>query len=292
MAPLRILISNDDGVFADGIRTLAAAAAARGHQVTVVCPDQERSATGHGLTLQTPIRAERADELFAPGVTAWACSGTPADCMKLALFELVKEKPDLVLSGINHGPNLGTDVFCSGTVAAAMEGTLEGIRSLAVSSACFQWRQFQAAADLALEVSEQAIADQWPDNLLLNLNIPPCAREEMGHCAGPVSRSGATTSNSAVGKTPVAAPTTGWPEKPCRIWNQPEKAQGIGPVMWHRSTPIPPHSHRSSPTCSGGAPSADCRSSSSRINWCGKPAAATKGRTTPRSGGRTAPGCC
>ena len=126
MAPLRILISNDDGVFADGIRTLAAAAAARGHEVTVVCPDQERSATGHGLTLQAPIRAERADELFAPGVTAWACSGTPADCMKLALFELVKQKPDLVLSGINHGPNLGTDVFCSGTVAAAMEGTLEG----------------------------------------------------------------------------------------------------------------------------------------------------------------------
>ena len=97
MAPLRILISNDDGVFADGIRTLAAAAAARGHQVTVVCPDQERSATGHGLTLQTPIRAERADELFPPGVTAWACSGTPADCMKLALFELAVSYTHLTL---------------------------------------------------------------------------------------------------------------------------------------------------------------------------------------------------
>ena len=159
---MRILISNDDGVFAEGIRTLAAAAAARGHKVTVVCPDQERSATGHGLTLQTPIRAERADELFVPGVTAWACSGTPADCMKLALFELVDEKPDLVLSGINHGPNLGTDVFCSGTVAAAMEGTLEAIPSMAVSSACFQWRQFQAAADLAVEIAEQALEDACP----------------------------------------------------------------------------------------------------------------------------------
>ena len=74
MAPLRILISNDDGVFADGIKALALAAAARGHQVTVVCPDQERSATGHGLTLQQPIRAERADQLFGSGVTAWACS--------------------------------------------------------------------------------------------------------------------------------------------------------------------------------------------------------------------------
>ena len=180
MAPLRILISNDDGVFAEGIRTLATTAVLRGHEVTVVCPDQERSATGHALTLQNPIRAERADELFVPGVTAWACSGTPADCMKLALCELVKQPPDLVMSGINHGPNLGTDVFCSGTVAAAMEGSIEGIPSLAVSSACFQWREFQASADIALEVAEQAMADQWPGNLLLNLNIPPCAREAMG----------------------------------------------------------------------------------------------------------------
>ena len=180
MNPMRILISNDDGVFAEGIRTLAAAAAAAGHQVSVVCPDQERSATGHGLTLQSPLRAERADELFEPGIKAWACSGTPADCMKLALFELLPEKPDLVLSGINHGPNLGTDVFCSGTVAAAMEGTLEGLPAMAVSSACFQWREFQAAAALAIQVAETALADQWPENLLLNLNVPPCKPEAMG----------------------------------------------------------------------------------------------------------------
>ena len=100
MAPLRILISNDDGVFADGIRTLAAAAVARGHQVSVVCPDQERSATGHGLTLQTPIRAERADELFADGVRAWACSGTPSDCVKLALFALLEAGVNLCSSGM------------------------------------------------------------------------------------------------------------------------------------------------------------------------------------------------
>jgi len=180
MSPLRILISNDDGVFAGGIRALAAAAASRGHQVTVVCPDQERSATGHGLTLQTPIRAERADELFDAGITAWACSGTPADCMKLALFELLDEMPDLVLSGINHGPNLGTDVFCSGTVAAAMEGTLEGLPAMAISSACFKWRDFEGAGRLAVDVAEAALADGWPDNLLLNLNIPPCQPEAMG----------------------------------------------------------------------------------------------------------------
>jgi 5'-nucleotidase len=178
--PLRILISNDDGVFADGIQALAAEANLRGHRVTVVCPDQERSATGHGLTLQTPIRAERADELFAQGVVAWACSGTPADCVKLALFRLLDEPPDLVLSGINHGPNLGTDVLYSGTVAAAMEGTIEGLSAMAVSAADFRWREFQPAARLALKVAEGMLAQGWPEGLLLNLNVPPVPGESMG----------------------------------------------------------------------------------------------------------------
>ena len=180
LSPLKILISNDDGVFAEGIRTLAAAAAARGHQVTVVCPDQERSATGHGLTLQTPIRAERADELFADGIQAWACSGTPSDCVKLALFSLLEEWPDLVLSGINHGPNLGTDVLYSGTVSAAMEGTIEGLHALAVSSADFQWRQFAPAAEIALDVAEAMLAQGWPSGMLLNLNVPPLPAGQIG----------------------------------------------------------------------------------------------------------------
>ncbi len=180
MKPLKILISNDDGVFADGIRTLAAAASNRGHKVYVVCPDQERSATGHGLTLQAPIRAEKANELFENGVEAWGCNGTPADCVKLALNELLKEKPDLVLSGVNHGPNLGTDVFCSGTVAAALEGTLAGIPSLAASVTSFQWRDFTFASQLALDIAENSLATSWPTKLLLNLNIPACLPKEMG----------------------------------------------------------------------------------------------------------------
>lgn len=180
MAPLKILISNDDGVFAEGIRTLANAAVARGHQVSVVCPDQERSATGHGLTLHTPIRAERADELFDDGVRAWACSGTPSDCVKLALFSLLDEWPDLVLSGINHGPNLGTDVLYSGTVSAAMEGTIEGLRAMAVSSADFQWRQFVPAARIALDLAEQMLERGWPEGMLLNLNVPPLPLEAIG----------------------------------------------------------------------------------------------------------------
>jgi len=180
MKPLRILISNDDGVFAEGIRSLAIAAAKRGHIVSVVCPDQERSATGHGLTLQSPIRAERADELFTEGIQAWGCSGTPADCIKLALNELIDEKPDLILSGINHGPNLGTDIFCSGTVAAALEGTLEGIPSLAVSIASFQWRDFKLAKEIALNIAEDVLIKNWPHKLLLNLNVPPCNFDQMG----------------------------------------------------------------------------------------------------------------
>ena len=179
MNPLRILISNDDGVFAAGIRNLATEAVKRGNFVTVVCPDQERSATGHGLTLQSPIRAERVDELFEKGVTAWGCSGTPADCVKLALNELLTDKPDLILSGINHGPNLGTDVFCSGTVAAALEGTLEGIPSLAVSIASFQWRDFSFTSQLAMDIAENALSTNWPKNMLLNLNVPPCPPEDM-----------------------------------------------------------------------------------------------------------------
>ncbi len=180
MKPLQILISNDDGVLAEGVRSLAGVAASRGHNVTVVCPDQERSATGHGLTLQHPIRAKRVDELFEQGVTAWGCSGTPADCIKLALFELLPEKPDLILSGINHGPNLGTDIFCSGTVAAAMEGTLEGFPALATSVASFQWKDFNFAAKLTMDLAENSLKENWPQNMLLNLNVPPCSPDQMG----------------------------------------------------------------------------------------------------------------
>tara|TARA_Y100001978_G_scaffold199418_1_gene213698 strand:+ start:10677 stop:11471 length:795 start_codon:yes stop_codon:yes gene_type:complete len=179
MESLNILISNDDGIFADGIRSLAKKALERGHNVTVVCPDQERSATGHGLTLQSPIRIESADALFEKGIKAWGCSGTPADCVKLALSELIDKKPDLVLSGINQGPNLGTDIFCSGTVAAAMEGTLENIPSMAISLASFKWRNFEFASEISLKIAEQALQGKWPKSLLLNLNIPPCIESDM-----------------------------------------------------------------------------------------------------------------
>jgi 5'-nucleotidase len=177
--PLKILISNDDGIFALGVRTLANTLAQASHQVTVVCPDRERSATGHGLTLHQPIRAEEVDSVFHPAVIAWSCSGTPADCVKFALSAVLTSRPDFVLSGINHGPNLGTDVLYSGTVSAAMEGSLEGIPSIALSLASFTTEEFQPAADFALKLIEKLGQAQLPQSTLLSVNIPPVATEKI-----------------------------------------------------------------------------------------------------------------
>ncbi|NJR38657.1 MAG: 5'/3'-nucleotidase SurE [Leptolyngbyaceae cyanobacterium CSU_1_4] len=170
---MNLLISNDDGVFALGIRTLANTLAAAGHQVTVVCPDRERSATGHGLTIHDPIRAERVESVFHPSIKAWASSGTPADCVKLALGALLEAPPDLVLSGINHGANLGTDVLYSGTVSAAMEGVIEGIPSIALSLTSFTHQTFQPAADFAQVLVAHLAESPLPQPTLLNVNVPP-----------------------------------------------------------------------------------------------------------------------
>ncbi|WP_228024782.1 5'/3'-nucleotidase SurE [cf. Phormidesmis sp. LEGE 11477] len=169
---MKILVSNDDGVFALGIRALANALAKAGHQVTVVCPDRERSATGHGLTLHEPLRVEQAEGVFAPEVTAWACSGTPSDCVKLALDALLSDKPDFLVSGINHGANLGTDVLYSGTVSAAMEGVLEGVSAIAISLLS-GYPNFQPAANFAVELVTELEKQPLRLPVLLNVNIPP-----------------------------------------------------------------------------------------------------------------------
>ena len=174
---MKILVSNDDGVFAAGIRTLSNALAAAGHEVVVVCPDRERSATGHGLTLHKPIRSEPVSGVFDQGITAWACSGTPADCVKLALEAILETPPDLVLSGINHGANLGSDVLYSGTVSAAMEGLLDGISSMAVSLASFSYHKFNAAAQVACGLVDPLAA--LPPPVLLNVNVPPVESEKI-----------------------------------------------------------------------------------------------------------------
>ena len=176
---LHILISNDDGIAAAGLQSLVMACDAAGHRVDVVCPDQERSATSHCLTTQQAIQAERMDEVFGERVRTWACSGTPADAVKLALIALLSEPPDLVLAGINHGPNLGCDVLYSGTVAAAMEGTLLGIPAMAISSSWSKWHQSVAAAPWVLAVLHHCLANGWPPGVLLNMNLPGCPASQI-----------------------------------------------------------------------------------------------------------------
>ena len=176
---MKLLLSNDDGIFAPGIKALANGLADAGHETIVVCPDRERSATGHGLTLHKPIRADQIDSIFQPGVRAWACSGTPSDCVKLAIGALLDSKPDMVLSGINQGSNLGTDVLYSGTVSAAMEGTIEEIPSIALSLASFSSQDFQPAVNFARTLLEQLSSQPLPKPMLLNVNIPAIAPEKI-----------------------------------------------------------------------------------------------------------------
>ncbi|NJM17683.1 MAG: 5'/3'-nucleotidase SurE [Richelia sp. RM2_1_2] len=169
---MKLLISNDDGVYALGIRALANTMAEAGHDVSVVCPDRERSATGHGLTLHTPIRAEVIKSVFHPNIKAWACDGTPSDCVKLALWALLDSPPELVLSGINQGANLGTEILYSGTVSAAMEGLIEGIPSIAFSLTSYSSKDFEGAANFAKILVEQLAQKPLPSAMLLNVNIP------------------------------------------------------------------------------------------------------------------------
>ncbi len=176
---MKLLISNDDGIFAPGIRSLANGLATAGHDVSVVCPDRERSATGHGLTLHQPIRAEIIESVFHPQIKAWACSGTPSDCVKLALWALLDTPPELVISGINQGANLGTDVLYSGTVSAAMEGVIERIPSIAISLTSFTSKDFQAAVAFAQSLVAQLENEPLPELMLLNVNVPPVKLEEI-----------------------------------------------------------------------------------------------------------------
>jgi 5'-nucleotidase len=185
---MKLLISNDDGIFALGVRTLANTLAEAGHDVTVVCPDRERSATGHGLTLHDPIRAEVVESTFHPAIKAWSCSGTPSDCVKLALGALLDSPPEFVLSGINHGSNLGTDILYSGTVSAAMEGVIEGIPSMALSLTSFTSHEFQTAATFAKNLLADLAKQPLPELMLLNVNVPPVKWEEVAGVA--VTRQG------------------------------------------------------------------------------------------------------
>jgi 5'-nucleotidase len=163
-APL-ILVSNDDGVHSEGLRALAEALRDVG-EVVVVAPDRERSAVSHSLTLHRPLRVEE----LGPG--RFAVDGTPTDCVNLAVNGILSRRPSLVFSGINKGANLGDDVTYSGTVSAAMEGTLLGLPSVAVSLLGREGFRFQSAAAFAVRLARWVVDRGLPPDTLLNVNVP------------------------------------------------------------------------------------------------------------------------
>ena len=196
----KILVTNDDGVRSEGIHELARAVARLG-EVVVVAPNVEASAIGHALTLRRPLRVEQRE----PNV--YEVDGTPTDCVNVAITRLLDAPPDLILSGINKGYNLGDDVTYSGTVAGAMEGALLGIPSIAVSLERTRGSyDFRPAAAGAAQVAERILAGSaLPARTFLNINVP--ARQAQGH---PHHRAGeaATTSPSSTSAPIRAARTT------------------------------------------------------------------------------------
>jgi len=160
-----ILVSNDDGIRSEGILKLASALRRVGN-VYVVAPDREKSAASHSLTLHRPLRVDEA------GPKMYAVDGTPTDCVTLALHGLMKVRPDIVVSGINKGGNMGEDVLYSGTVSAAMEGTLLGIPSIAVSLVARSDFDFSKAAAFAARLARYVLKKGVPKDTLLNVNVP------------------------------------------------------------------------------------------------------------------------
>jgi 5'-nucleotidase len=169
---MRILLTNDDGVYAPGLRALRTALARLG-EVTVVGPATEQSGVGHSITLLTPLLVQEVlDDQQKP--MGWAVEGRPADCVKLALMELLPERPHLLVSGLNAGSNAGINVLYSGTVAAAVEGSFFQITSIAVSLEYTKPKplDFPRAAGIAVRVIEQILANKPPQGSLFNVNIP------------------------------------------------------------------------------------------------------------------------
>jgi len=187
---MHILVTNDDGLWARGIQALVAAIPTE-HSVSVVAPASPQSAKGHSLTMHKPLRADRVEDYVRPGIEAWAVSGTPVDCMMLGLDVLVTHRVDLVLSGINHGDNLGDDLPYSGTVSGAYEAFLSGYPSIAFStafpragSAGFDFEPAVWTMQRLLPLIPELVAANRPlaktfncdlnGSLFLNINAPNC----------------------------------------------------------------------------------------------------------------------
>ena len=173
---MRILLTNDDGIFAKGIEALYLALS-REHEVHVVAPETEQSAVGHAITWLNPLRVtpvQRNGDFFGH-----ALSGTPADCAKIGILELVKPRPDILVSGINMGANVGVNVIYSGTVSAATEAALLGIPSIAVSIDSFKTTDFSAATNFIPRLVNLVLEKGLPAGVSLNVNVPAVPWEEV-----------------------------------------------------------------------------------------------------------------
>lgn len=169
MEKLSVLVTNDDGIQAAGIRALAQALTEVA-DVLVVAPDRQRSGTGHGVTVHKPLRVDPVN--LGEGIEAYRVNGTPSDCVKLGVQTILDTPPDMVFSGINAGGNLGTDVLYSGTVSGAIEGTLLGIPSAAISLVRGEVQDYSGAAAFAVQLARRIKAYGLPEGTLLNINVP------------------------------------------------------------------------------------------------------------------------
>ena len=161
-----ILVTNDDGVYAPGLRALAESVKPLG-RVVIVAPERDKSAVSHSLTMNRPLRVRELE------TDVFTLDGTPTDCVTLGMNKVLERRPDLIVSGINPGPNLGDDISYSGTVSAAIEGTMYTIPSLAFSLAGEPPFDFTVAADIAWKLASMALQFSLPEHTLLNINVPP-----------------------------------------------------------------------------------------------------------------------
>lgn len=169
---MKILISNDDGYMAEGIKALADAMATLG-ETTVVAPDRNRSGASNSLTLENPLRVSQLENGY------YRVEGTPTDCVHLAITGLLEEEPDMVVSGINAGANLGDDVLYSGTVAAAMEGRFLGLPAIAISLTSHQGTHYETAAWVAQQLVAKLKKSALPADTILNVNVPDVAIDQI-----------------------------------------------------------------------------------------------------------------
>lgn len=172
-----ILIINDDGIYAPGIRFLSSVAARFG-RIVVVAPDKPQSGMGHAITINSTLRIEKTN--YHNAELEFSCSGTPVDCVKMAVNQILSEKPDLVLSGVNHGSNSSINVIYSGTMSAAIEGALEGCPSIGFSLCDYaQDADFSQAEKFVASIIENALKQPMPKGVCLNVNIPKLKTEEI-----------------------------------------------------------------------------------------------------------------